>query len=127
MNIRLHRYSVERKQLAPSDTFVEQAMSMAEEQMDRINILRNKGFNLEIIADRVSSVMALDASEIWKRGKSRRRVAARRLLCFWAERELCISMTELSRKLDLSVSSVSQSVTRGEKIAEEYDFKLLEY
>jgi putative transposase len=106
--------------------FVEQALSMAEEQMDRTNLLRTKGFNLEIIADRVSSVMELDASEIWKVGKSRRRVAARSLLCFWAARELGISMTELSRKLDLSLSGVSQSVTRGEKIAEENDFKLLE-
>jgi hypothetical protein len=81
---------------------------------------------LETIADQVSSVMELDASDIWKGGKSRNRVAARSLLCFWAVRELGISMTELSRRLDFSLSGVSQTVIRGEKLAEENGFKLLE-
>jgi REP element-mobilizing transposase RayT len=107
--------------------FVEQVLSMAEEQMDRKNLLISKGFNLETIADQVSSVMELDASEIWKGGKSRNRVAARSLLCFWAVRELGISMTELSRSLDLSLSGVSQSVIRGEKIAELNGFEFLEH
>ena len=68
--------------------------------------------------------MDLEPSEIWKMGKSRRLVAARSLLCFWAARELGISMTELSKRLNLSLSGVSQSVTRGEKIAEINGFKL---
>jgi putative transposase len=106
--------------------FVQQVLSMAEEQMNRKNILISKGFNLETIADRVSLVMQLDASEIWKGGKARSRVAARSLLCFWAVRELGISMTELSRRLDLSLSGVSQSVIRGEKIVEANGFELLE-
>ena len=106
--------------------FVEQVLSMAEEQMERKYRLISKGFNLEMIADQVSSAMEIDTSEIWKRGKLRRRVAARSLLCFWAVRELGISMAELSRRLKLSLSGVSQSVIRGEKIAEANDFKLLE-
>ena len=68
-----------------------------------------------MIASQVSSLMDLEASEIWKSGKSRRRVAARSLLCFWAVKELGMSMTELSRRLNLSLSGVSQSVIRGEK------------
>ena len=79
-----------------------------------------------MIAERVCSVMDLEQSEIWKIGKARRRVAARSLLCFWAVRELGISMTELSRRLNLSLSGVSQSVMRGEKIAEIHGYKLLE-
>ena len=104
---------------------VELALSMAEEQMDQKNILISKGYNLEMIADRVSSVMDIDASEIWKIGKSRRRVAARSLLCFWAVRELGLSMTELSKRLKLSLSGISQSVIRGEKIAEVRGVELL--
>lgn len=106
--------------------FVEQVLSQANEQMERKNILKSKGYNLKMIADRVSTVMELEASEIWKSGKSRRRVAARSLLCFWAVRELGMSMTELSRRLNLSLSGVSQSVIRGEKIAELNGFKLLD-
>ncbi len=106
--------------------FVEQVLSAANEQMDRRNILIAKGYNLETIADKVSSVMKIDALEIWKSGKSRRRVAARSLFCFWAAREIAISLTELSRRLNLSLSGVSQSVIRGEKIAETNGFKLLD-
>jgi len=70
--------------------------------------------------------MEYEASEIWKLGKSRRRVAARSLLCFWAVREVGISMTELSRRLELSLSGVSQSVMRGENIARINGFELLD-
>ena len=106
--------------------FVEQVLSVANEQMDRKNMLIAKGYNLETIADKVSSVLGVDASEIWKSGKLRNRVAARSLFCFWATRDLGISMTELSKRLNLSPSGVSQSAIRGEKIAEINGFKLLE-
>ena len=105
--------------------FVEQVLSESAEQMERRNFLISKGFNLKVIAERVCSVMHLNQAEIWKAGKARSRVAARSLLCFWAARELGISMSELSRKLDLSLSAVSQSVARGEKLAEIHGYKLL--
>ena len=106
--------------------FVNHALTMAEEQLERRNLLIARGYNLEKIADHVSTVMEVDASEIWKSGKSRRRVAARSLLCYWAVRELGISMTEMCRRLNLSLSGVSQSVIRGERIADESGFELLE-
>ena len=54
------------------------------------------------------------------------RVKARSLLCYWAVRDLGISMAELSRRLKLSLSGVSLSVKRGERIAQENDYKLIE-
>jgi len=39
------------------------------------------------------------------------------LLCYWAVRELDISMTELARRLNLSVAAVGSSVSRGEDLA----------
>ena len=106
--------------------FVDQVLSMAEEQMERKNRLRSKGYDLKMITDKVCALLELEPSEIWKAGKERKRVAGRSLLCFWAVRELGISMTELSRRLDLSLSGVSQSVIRGEKIAGLNGFKLLD-
>ena len=106
--------------------FVEQVLSKAKEQMERKYSLKSKGFDLERIAERVGSVMEIDVSEIWKSGKLKDRVAARSLFCFWAVRELGASMTEVSRRLNLSLSGVSQSVIRGEKIAETNGFELLE-
>ena len=106
--------------------FVNQVLSAAEEQMEQRNLLISKGYDLKMIAQRVCFVMDIESSEIWKIGKARRRVAARSLLCFWAVRELGISMTELARRLNLSLSGVSQSVKRGEEIADINGFKLLE-
>ena len=107
------------------EDFVDQVLSGAEGQMEQRNFLISKGYNLEVIAERVCSVMNLDRSEIWKIGKARRRVAARSLLCFWAVRELGISMTELSRRLNLSLSGVIQSVARGGKLVEIHGHKFL--
>jgi len=105
--------------------FVDQVLSAAEERMERTNLLISKGYNLKMIAQRVCFLMGLEPSEIWKIGKARGRVAARSLLCFWAVRELGMRMTDLSRRLNLSLTGVSQSVMRGERIAEANGFKLL--
>lgn len=105
--------------------FVEQVLSAAKERMEQRNLLISKWYNLMVIAERVCSVMNLDPSDIWKIGKAHRRVVARSLLCFWAVRELGISMTGLSRILNLSLSGVSQSVARGEKLVEINGYMLL--
>ena len=63
---------------------------------------------------------------LWGPGKEGNRVSARSLLCYWAVRGLGLSMTELSRKLGLSLSGVSQSVNRGGKMAENTAYKLNE-
>ena len=74
------------------------------------------------------------------------RVKAKSLLCYWVVRDLGISMAELqkrahspsrcksgtaghlqlSRRLKLSLSGVSLSVKRGERMAQENDYKLIE-
>ena len=59
------------------------------------------------------------------KGKYQRIVAARSLLCYWAVRELGIPMSNLSIKLGISIPSISMSVRRGQKIAEENEFTLL--
>ena len=52
-----------------------------------------------------------------KKGKNRNLVKARSLLCYWAVRELDISMTALARRLNLSITAVSNAVSRGENLA----------
>lgn len=105
--------------------FVDQVLSAAGEQMEQRNLLKSLGYDIKKAAERVCSVMDLETDEIWKIGKSRRRVAARSLLCYWAVRELGMSMTALSKSLNVSLSSVSQSVTRGEEIAKANNYRLL--
>ncbi len=58
-------------------------------------------------------------------GKQRDRVKARSLLCYWAVKELGYSMTELGKKLNLTQPAISLSVQRGERIAEESGYSLI--
>jgi len=52
-------------------------------------------------------------------GKYRRIIEVRSLLCYWAVRELGVSLSSPSRKLGISVPSVSDSVARGQRLVEE--------
>ena len=45
--------------------------------------------------------------------------------CYWAVREMGISMAEMARRLGISSPAVSQSVQRGEKIASENGYRLI--
>ena len=87
--------------------------------------LASEGYDLDKVASRVCDIVHLEPSEVWAAGKEPKRVEARSLLCYWAVRDLGISMAELSRRLKLSLSGVSLSVKRGERIAQENDYKLI--
>ena len=108
-----------------SGDFVERVLSEAQEQMDRKYALGAQGYDLDKIAARVADLMGLEAFEIWSLGRERRRVQARSLLCYWAVRDLGISMAELSRRLKLSLSGISLAVKRGEKIARASRYELI--
>ena len=93
-------------------------LASAEEAMERRYALRARGVDLALIASRVSDVLGVKPEEVWAEGKYRRMVEARSLLCYWAVRELGVPMSSLARKLGISIPSVSESVTRGRRIAE---------
>jgi len=97
--------------------FVEDVLSAAQEQMEKSYALVANGYDLDKIASKVSDLMQLNSFE---------RVEARSLLCYWAVRDLGINMAELSRHLKLSLSGVSLSVKRGEKIAHNYGYELID-
>ena len=48
----------------------------------------------------------------------------RSLLCYWAVRELGVTMTSLSRLLNISVQAIGKSVIRGEKTAKAEKYSL---
>jgi len=105
--------------------FVRRVLASAEEAMEKHYALRARGVDLAFIACRVSEVMGLKPEEVWGKGKYRGIVEARSLLCYWVVRELGEPMSVLARKLGLSLPSVSESVTRGGRIAEVNGFQLL--
>ena len=74
----------------------------------------------------MAEIYGIEGEDIFLKGKQQKRVKARSLFCFWAIRELGISLTELARRLGISVPGVGYSVERGEIIALENDYQLIE-
>ena len=63
---------------------------------------------------------------IYNKGCHKIQVAARSLLCFWAVPKLGLTATELARRLGMTQSAVSNAVNRGEQIAKEGNYTLVE-
>ena len=83
-------------------------------------------FNLDTVAARVLAALQVNADQLSRPGKQPQRVRARSLYCFWAARELGISMTALARFFGISQPAVSRAVERGEKLADEEGFRFLD-
>ena len=106
--------------------FVNTVLKAAQEELDKKYSLQARGFDLDKVVQRVSHLLGIEPRELWIKGKYPQVVQARSLLCYWAVRELGMRMSELSHKLKLSQPAVSLSVKRGEKIAKENQYSLLD-
>lgn len=119
------RFKCDERILGDSE-FVEQVLKEAEDRLERRYVLEARGYDFKQVVERVAQVMNMKVSDVLKRSKDPKTVKARSLLCFWANRELGITTVEISRRLKVSQSAVSRSSMRGEKIALQNGFHLLE-
>ncbi len=110
--------------LGDSD-FVEAVLQSCQEAYEKKYLLESRGFDFDFVVKRVAEVLGMDKTEVLSSGRHPHRVKARSLLCFWASRDLGMSMVELSNRLNISEPTASQSASRGEKIATERGLKLL--
>ena len=78
------------------------------------------------MAEKVAAAYDIDRDEVLRKGRQKPRYDARGLLCCWAARELKTPLTDLARKLDMTVSGIGYAVQRGETIALRYNYQLLE-
>lgn len=62
---------------------------------------------------------------ILSKSRQREKVDARSLFCYWVVRELGMSLTELARYFGMSPSAVSYAVERGEIIATDNNYQLI--
>ena len=109
--------------LGDSD-FVEAVLKEADEQLERRYRLKAEGFDLDRVAERVAQVLDMPVEIVWERSRRPQVAVARSLLCYWASKELSMSMTDLARRLNLTQPAVSIAVRRGEKIARENQYQL---
>ena len=86
------------------------------EAFEKKSFLESQGWDLDNLATPLAKLLEIDVSVVWSAGKYRHIVEARSLLCYWAVRDLSVSMTSLAKRLKLSISAVTQSVERGERL-----------
>ena len=111
--------------LGDSD-FVERVLKAADESLERKYQLKSQGYNLDKLADRVAEIFSIKPQEIFQPGKQPVKVKARSLFCYWAVRELGLTMADLAPKLNISQPAVSMSAQRGERIASENGYSLMD-
>ena len=78
--------------LGDSD-FVDSVLAQADERVTRQCDLNRRGYNLEGVAE----IYGMKAEEFFARGRWRKRVNARDLFCYWAVRELGMSLADLAK------------------------------
>ncbi|MBL7205397.1 MAG: hypothetical protein ISS63_13895 [Desulfobacteraceae bacterium] len=93
--------------------------------MDR-HELKHLGYDLDRVTARVAEIFEIGVHDIFIKGKQQKKVKPWNLFCFCAVPELGISLTELARRLRISISGFGYSVERGEIIARENDYRLIE-
>lgn len=119
------RFKCDERILGDSE-FVEQVLNEANDRLERRYALEAKGYDFGQVVQRVAQVMNMNVSDVLKRSKDPQTVMARSLLCFWANRELGMTTVEISHRLKVSQSAVSRSSMRGEKLALQNGFHILE-
>lgn len=121
----LDRIKSDQRILGESD-FVNEVLSESEEKLTRKYELKSRGYSYKRVLERVCSLFEMDEDYITGKGRQQDRVQARDLLCYWSSKELGIPMAELARRLNLTITGVSYSVSRGEKMAKEGDYLLID-
>jgi hypothetical protein len=111
--------------LGDSD-FVEAVLREADEQLERRYQLQTRGFGLEQVAERVAQVLDIPLEIVWEKSRRPQVAVARSLLCYWASKELGMSMTNLAKRLNLTQPAISIAARRGEKIAVENQYMLMD-
>jgi len=109
--------------LGESD-FVDAILSEAGEVLERRYQLKVQGYDLQRLVERAAAIYGMEVAEIFSAGRQDKKVKARSLVCFWAARELGMSLADLARAFLMSIPGIGYAVARGETIARTNNLKL---
>ena len=99
--------------------FVDSVLADVREDVDQRSLLSAKGIQIEDIISVVSKLLSMDTRSFVGSSKERLIVKGRALICYWAVRELGLTMTEVAQHLKLAVPTVSVAVRKGERIVKD--------
>ena len=106
--------------------FVTELLEEAEEKFDRYYELKSKGYDIKTTEQRVCNLFEIDRGAIYTGSRQKAIADARGLFCYWAVRELGYSLVELAQALNRTGPGVGYAVQRGERIAKQMGYKLVE-
>ena len=86
--------------------------------------LKASGVDMDHVAQKVASIFGIEKDEIFLKGRQKKRADARGLFCYWANRELNISLSELARRLKMTPAGVGYAAQRGESIVRDGNYRL---
>ncbi|MGD8291978.1 MAG: helix-turn-helix domain-containing protein [Desulfobacterales bacterium] len=89
------------------------------QETDYVISIFGKSPATEKVEQRVMEILDVEKYAIYSKGRRKIQMAARSLLCYWAERELGFTATELAKCLGQTQPAVSYAVNRGELMAKE--------
>lgn len=99
-------------------------LSENKEAFERWYALKARGVDVDLIAEKVSRLLDMPVEEVWLPGRYKYLVTARSLICFWAVRELGVSMASLARRFNISEVAVSKSVKRGAQVVKREGYEV---
>ena len=99
-------------------------LSRAKERFERSCQLKRLGYDFDRVAEKVAAIYEIDPDEIFQKDRRKTRANARGLFCYWCSSELGMSLTELARKLEMTVSGAGYAAGRGEAHAKRHQFSL---
>ena len=105
--------------------FVLKTLKEADEKFDRYYELKQLGYSLGSVEDRVCKMFDLSVGDIYSKSREKVKAEARGLFCYWAVRELGYSMLEIAGRLGMSQPGVVYAVRRGERLATERQLELI--
>jgi len=106
--------------------FVLEILAEADEKLDRYYELKSLGYDLKRVERKVCEIYSIKTEDIYSRSRQKIRAEARSLFCYWAVRELGYGLSELGRRLTMSQPGVGYAVSRGERIAKQNNYQLLD-
>ena len=106
--------------------FVMEVLAEAEEKFERFYELKSKGYALDTIEQKVCRIFDVEPNEIYSKSRQKTRAEARGLYCYWAVVELGYALADLARILGMTGQGVGYAVRRGERIAKENNYRLID-
>jgi len=122
-----------RKALAKGDerilgdtSFVLSVLADAQEKLDRRYAMKQSGIDFGTAEKRVTDIFVLNPGDLYGPGRPRRVTRARALLCYWAVQDLGMSQKTLADRFSFTEAAITYAVRRGQAVARETGYKLLE-